>query len=79
MSKINDLFKAYILDDSKLIGREEYPLLEYQFISKIPPKKIIPFNRIKKCKNKKDTYVCFYCADKSFNNLVKNPKRYVKI
>jgi hypothetical protein len=78
MAKIKDLFKAYLLKDAKLIGDEEYPLLEYSFVSKEPPKSIIPFNKIRYCTNPSENYVCFYCRDEDFIKLMNNPKRYVK-
>ena len=73
MGKIKDVFNAYIFKNTKLVSKEEYPLLEYKYISRELPKNIIPFDKIKYCKIPKETYVCFYCQDKNFLKVILKP------
>jgi hypothetical protein len=79
MGKIKDVFNAYIFKNTKLVSKEEYPLLEYKYISRELPKNIIPFDKIKYCKIPKETYVCFYCQDKNFLKVIKNPKNFLGV
>ena len=65
------------MDNSKLIGVEQYPLIDYYFIPEEPPLNIVPYNKIKSCKSPMSTYVCFFCRDEDFAKVIKNPKRYV--
>jgi len=76
--QVKDNFKAELVENAYFTSEEEYPILREEFISKEIPKKIIPFDKSKEVKNRKDYYVCFYCADETFNKIYNYPKRYLK-
>ena len=76
--KVVDNFKASLVEDATFTPNEEYPILKSEFISDEIPKKIIPFDKSKEVKNRKDYYVCFYCADETFNKTYTYPKKYLK-
>ncbi len=78
--KVVDNFKASLVEDATFTPYEEYPILKSKFISTEIPKKIIPFDKSKEIKisDRKDYYVCFYCADETFNKTYTYPKKYLK-
>lgn len=76
--RVPDNFKALLVEGANYTSKEEYPIINREFISDELPKKIIPFDKSKEVKNRKDYYVCFYCADESFNKVYIHPKRYLK-
>ncbi len=76
--KVTDNFKASLVKGAKFTTEEEYPILDNTFISDELPKKIIPFDKSGEVKNRKEYYVCFYCADESFNRIYIYPKKFLK-
>ena len=75
--KVPDNFKASLVEGASFTAVEEYPILESSFISNEMPKKIIPFDKSREIKNRKDYFVCFYCADETFNRIYAYPKKYL--
>ncbi len=76
--KVADNFRASLIRNAKFTPEEEYPILERSFISTELPTKIIPFDKSREIKNRKDYYVCFYCADETFNKIYTYPKKYLR-
>lgn len=79
MSEVKDNFQAFLVEDAKFVGAEEYPMIEKWMISEDPPQKIIPFNKINKVKNIEEYYICFYCRDEDFLKVKRNPRQYVNL
>ena len=76
--KVTDNFKASLIKGAEFTAEEEYPILSSAFISSELPKNIIPFDKSKEVKNRKDYYVCFYCADETFNRIYTYPVKYLR-
>lgn len=77
--QVRDDFQAFLVEDASFTSSEDYPIIENWMISKEFPDKIIPFNKIKKVKDIKDYYICFYCRDIDFNKIRRSPRRYIKM
>lgn len=77
--QVKDNFHAFLVKEATFTPNEEYPILKREFISNEIPKKIIPFDKSKeiKMKDRKNYYVCFYCADETFNKTYTYPKKYL--
>lgn len=75
---VYDSFQAFLVDGAKFTSDEEYPIIKSDMIAKDVPKKIMPFNKaITYQGDLKDTYICFFTPDESFERVRRNPKRYV--
>lgn len=80
MKKVDDSFKAFLIENARLTNNEGYPIIEDRMVSKELPKDIITFKeslRIPKDK-RKDYYVCTFTPDKTFMRIYNNPKRYIE-
>lgn len=77
--KVSDSFQAFLVDGARLTENEEYPVIEDWMISKVPPKKIMPFAKAITYKGDlSEVYVCTYSCDQTFERIRKDPKRYLK-
>lgn len=76
--EVKDNFHANLVKNASFTKKEEYPIIKREFISTEIPKKIIPFDKSKEVKNRKDYYVCFYCLDEKFNKTYSYPKKYLE-
>ena len=75
---IEDSFQAFLVEESTFTDIEEYPIIEEWMLPKQPPKKIMPFDKaINYHGDLRDTYICFYSRDPSFERVRKSPKRYL--
>lgn len=77
--KVEDSFKAFLIENAYLTKREGYPIITKNMISTELPKEIITFKEslnIPKEK-RKNFYVCTYTPDKTFLRILNNPKRYI--
>ena len=77
--KVKDNFHAFLIEGAELTSVEGYPLLEKWMVPSEPPKKIIPFNKIKGIKDIENYYICTYCRDEDFMKIYRNPKQYLKL
>lgn len=75
---VSDSFQAYLVEGASFTKEEEYPILPKTMISVSLPSKIMPFNKaITYSGDLRDTFICFFSPDESFERVRKNPKRYV--
>lgn len=76
-----DEFQAYLIDGANQTNNEGYPILEKWMIPTLPPKQIIPFDKIKMytAKEIEESYICFYCQDSTFKRVYKSPISYYKM
>lgn len=42
---VEDLFQAFLVEGANFTEIEEYPIIEDWMIPKVPPKKIMPFDK----------------------------------
>ena len=77
--KVEDTFKAYLIDNAKLTENEGYPKIRKDMISNQLPVDIVTFKESLKIPvdMRKNYYVCTYSPDKTFMRILTNPKRYV--
>lgn len=74
-----DSFSAYLVKSAQFTNQEEYPIIDEGMISSIIPEKIMPFSKALNYRgNLKDTFICFYSPDATFERVRKNPKRYLE-
>lgn len=79
--KVEDTFKAYLVEGADFTKIEGYPKIEKWMIPDEVDEdiKIIPFRQIKQVKNIEEYYICFYCRDKDFNCIRNNPSKYLNL
>lgn len=75
---VADSFQAFLVEGAKFTSEEEYPVLESDMIPKELPQKIMPFEKaINFQGDLRDTYICFYSPDATFERVRRNPKKYL--
>lgn len=79
--KVEDTFKAFLIEGAHFMDGEEYPIIEEWMVPDEVSEdiKIIPFGRIKEVKHIEDYYICFFCRDKDFNCVRNNPRKYLNL
>ena len=79
--KVEDTFKAFLIEGARFTDGEEYPIIEKWMVPDEAGEdiKIIPFRRVKDVKNIEDYYICFFCRDRDFNCVRNNPKKYLNL
>lgn len=79
INKVNDIFGAFLVEESNWVGIEEYPRIEEWMVPINPPVRMIPFDKVNEVNNPSEYFICFYCKDESFIKILKNPKKYVNM
>ena len=75
---VPDSFQAFLIEGAELTSKEQYPKLRSDMIPSSPPKKILPFDKaINYRGDLRDTYICTFSPDASFERIRRNPRRYV--
>lgn len=75
---VTDSFQGFLVFNAKFTSTEEYPILPVDTVALKPPKKIMPFSKaINYHGNLKDTFICTYESDNSFERVRKNPRKYL--
>ncbi len=75
---VEDSFQAFLVEGANFTKEEEYPILERWMIPEIPPKKIMPFDKVLNYQGDlSDVYVCTYARDCSFERVRRNPNKYL--
>jgi len=74
--KKNISFAARLIPDAKLQGKYEFPVLENTVAD--VPMDIVPFEKRKKIKNKKEVFLHFYMEDRRFKKIMERPEKYLK-
>lgn len=78
MKLINDEFCAYLVEGAKFTPNEEYPIIPDDYVYKDYPNKIINFKSSFNYKgNFKDTFICFYSPDRTFEKIRQNPRKFI--
>lgn len=76
--KVDDSFQAFLVEEAHFTRKEEYPILQEAMISKSIPQKIMPFSKAITFKgNLRNTFICFFSPDKTFERIRRNPRKYV--
>lgn len=66
------------MEDANFTENEEYPIIESWMIPDTPPKKIMPFDKALNYQGDlSEIYICTYSADRTFERIRRNPKRYL--
>lgn len=76
-SKFDDDFHAYLTKDALLVGEPGIPMMMNLHNTELPLD-IIPFDKAKKCKDKKK-YVHFYMHDKEFSRVLTATNKYLDL
>lgn len=75
---VDDSFQSFLVDGAKFTPNEEYPIIEKEMVPEDPPLQIMPFDKALNYRGDlKNTYICSYSPDKTFERIRKNPKKYV--
>ena len=74
--KRNLTVAARLIPDAKLQGKYEFPVLENTVVD--VPMDIVPFEKRKKIKNKKEVFLHFYMEDRRFKKIMERPEKYLK-
>lgn len=75
---IKDSFQAFLVEDANFTDNEEYPIIEDEMVSLVPPKQIVSFSEAINYKGDlSNSYICFYSQDSTFERIRRNPRRYV--
>ncbi len=75
---VEDSFQAFLVEGANFTEKEEYPILESWMVSKVPPKKIMPFDKALNYRGDlSDVHVCTYARDCTFERIRKNPGKYL--
>lgn len=75
---IEDSFQAYLVEEAQFTSNEEYPVLKPTMISRTIPSKIMPFSKaITSHEDLRNTYICTYSPDKTFERIRRNPQKYL--
>ncbi len=78
LEKVEDSFKAFLVEGAEFTDGEEYPIIPSQYVAKDLPKKIMHFSKAITYKGDlSDTFICFFSPDKTFERVRRNPKRYL--
>ena len=77
--KIKDVFKAYLVKDSRKTYEDGFPVIEDWMVAKQPPKEIIQWDRRSDVIDPSLTGMSFYCNDIGFRPIINNPKKYVEL
>ena len=67
---------ARLIPDADLAGKYEYPIIE-NTVEDVPMD-IVPFEKRKKIKNKKEVFLHFYMEDRRFKKIMERPEKYLK-
>ncbi len=77
-SVVADSFQAFLVKGAHFTSNEEYPIIPSKMISIKNPQKIMPFNKALNFRGDlKDTFICTYSPDKTFERLRRNPADYI--
>ncbi|SEH28973.1 DUF4417 domain-containing protein [Selenomonas sp. KH1T6] len=76
-SKFDDGFQAYLTKDALLVGEPGIPMMMNLHNTELPLD-IIPFDKAKKCKDKRK-YVHFYMHDKEFSRVLTATNKYLAL
>lgn len=79
INKVNDIFGAFLIEESNWVGIDEYPRIEEWMVPINPPVRMIPFDKVNEVNNPSEYFICFCCKDESFIKILKNPKKYVNM
>ena len=75
---VEDSFQAFLVEGASFTENEEYPIIPDWMVSKIPPKKIMPFDKALNYQGiLSEVFVCTYARDCSFERVRRNPKKYI--
>ena len=75
---VKDSFKSFLVHGAHFTDTEEYPIIPAKFVSTVAPKKIIPFSKAITCRGDlRDSFICFYSPDDTFERVRRNPKCYL--
>ena len=75
---VEDSFQAFLVELAEFTKCEEYPIIEDWMVSRVPPKRIMPFNKaIHYQGDLSNIYVCFFSPDATFERVRRNPRRYL--
>lgn len=75
---VEDSFQAFLVEGANFTKEEEYPIIPEWMVPKLPPKKIMPFDKALNYKGDlRDVYICTYARDCTFERVRKEPKRYL--
>lgn len=78
-TNVPDSFQAFLCKGASFTNNEEYPILRAEMIAEAPPQKIMPFNKALNYRgNLKDTFICTYAPDQSFERVRRNPQKYLQ-
>ncbi len=76
---VEDSFQAFLTENAFFTSNEEYPIIPSEMVSKVLPKRILPFNKALTYRGDlKDAFVCTFSPDKTFERVRRNPKHYVE-
>ncbi len=75
---VEDSFQAFLVEGASFTEKEEYPILESWMVSKVPPQKIMPFDKALNHRGDlSDVHVCTYARDRTFERIRRNPGKYL--
>lgn len=75
---VEDSFQASLVEGASFTKDEEYPIIPSDYVSKVLPEKIMPFNKALNYRGDlSDTFIGHYSPDKTFERVRRNPERYV--
>ena len=76
---VEDSFRAFLVRGADFTHKEEYPIIPSRMISKVPPKRIMPFSKaITFQGDLTDTFICSFSPDKTFERIRRCPRKYVR-
>lgn len=75
---VKDSFQAFLVEGARFTNHEEYPIIRDEMVSNVIPKRIMPFNKaICYRGDLRDTFICTYSPDETFERIRRYPKRYL--
>lgn len=75
---VQDSFQAFLVEGAYFTSKEEYPIIPSNMVSKVIPKKIMPFNKaIIYRGDLRDYYICTFAPDDSFERVRRNPRKFI--
>lgn len=73
---LRDVYLAYLVEDAARTEPDGFPIIEEWMVARKPPKEIIQWDRRRDVVDPKNTGMCFYCCDPTFQPILGNPKAY---
>ena len=75
---VEDSFQAFLVEGASFTYHEEYPILRPDMIAQSVPSRIMPFSKaITFQGDLRNTFICSFSPDKTFERVRRNPKRYL--